>query len=121
MESTDEVWVSIGPSFSAHKQDLQDALGAGFAVNEMLAPRTERPLGVWIAVLGTSELPTGEILAQRRSPNGHMLLVGTGAPRDDRHMDPEQNFQRVLDSIQSCARERPAGQGPIAGNHPTAA
>ena len=78
-DDTEAVWVSVGPSISAHKARLGQELGAGFTVVDMLSGERPPTGTTRIAVLGTPELPGGQILTRPRRRDT-VVLVGTGAP-----------------------------------------
>ena len=70
VESMSEIWVAVGPSVANLKDQLAASLGSDFSVVDFLS--RQRPQGdqLWVAVLGTTELPEGKVVAQKRGREG---------------------------------------------------
>jgi hypothetical protein len=107
----DEVWVSVGPSISAHKSGLHRELGRGFTVVDMLSGDRPPAGRTRIAVLGTSELPGGQILIRPRRRDT-VVLVGTGARRNGH--PPATVMADLIDTIRGLASASEPGFGRLA-------
>lgn len=76
-----QVRVAVGPSLSSHVDEIQAALGDGYRVTDVLTAPRSGPEDTDIAVLGTNELPTGEVVVQVRDRIG-VILIGLCNPLD---------------------------------------
>jgi len=103
------VRVAVGPSLSAHVAEIQAALGGGFEVTDVLAAPRSGPGDTDIAVLGTNELPTGEVLIQAREKIT-VILIGLCNP-----VDPGADFGVVRAALVAAVLEVAARLAPAAG------
>jgi hypothetical protein len=103
------VRVAVGPSLSAHVAEIQAALGGAYEVTDVLAAPRSGPEDTDIAVLGTHELPTGEVLVHAREKIA-VILVGLCNP-----VDPDADFEVVQVALVAAVLGLAARLAPAAG------
>lgn len=100
--------VTLGPSLSHWRQDLQRLLGQEWVVGELISGHAP-PEAEDVVVLGTSELPAGEI-EPGRTARPVSLLIGTGPPAlSDAGAEP---FRQAVDRLAAALRALAANSPP---------
>jgi hypothetical protein len=102
--------VALGPSLAYQTDALQQTLGADYHVVGFLdEPWPDGTSSGDIAILGTPELPDGQVLVQEHGPHG-MIIIGMTYTRG-RSTPPSPLPSDVLAAIRALtARLQPSGR-----------